>query len=421
MFQKTRYKLLFSYITVFTIILGIFTVTVRIFFIQSLKQELIQKLIILSTDEAHDAKLEEGVIKIRSDFPTEELIAHKQTLEWFDLQGKLIQRQGKYDLNLPFSPQNNVQYFQLEETELITFTLSMKDINNSRHFGYVRVTQSLEDFKETVQKLDLGLASGIVIAVIFSSIGGMFLTQQSMRPIEKSFQRLKQFTADASHELRSPLMAIKSNAAVALKYPEAMRPKDIEKFEAIASAVSQMTYLTEDLLFLARSDADDGNTKNEHFSRSKWDKFDLGITLAELLQLYQPQALDRKIHLKTQLNNNLYLLGNVSQLRRVFRNLIDNALHYTPSGGKIEVKTSIIKTQLIVEVEDTGIGIAPEDIERVFDRFWRANESRSYRDNGSGLGLAISKTIVENHGGSITVTSKLGIGSRFSVRLPLLS
>ena len=421
MFQKTRYKLLFSYITVFTIILGIFTVTVRIFFIQSLKQELIQKLIILSTDEAHDAKLEEGVIKIRSDFPTEELIAHKQTLEWFDLQGKLIQRQGKYDLNLPFSPQNNVQYFQLEETELITFTLSMKDINNSRHFGYVRVTQSLEDFKETVQKLDLGLASGIVIAVIFSSIGGMFLTQQSMRPIEKSFQRLKQFTADASHELRSPLMAIKSNAAVALKYPEAMRPKDIEKFEAIASAVSQMTYLTEDLLFLARSDADDGNTKNEHFSRSKWDKFDLGITLAELLQLYQPQALDRKIHLKTQLNNNLYLLGNISQLRRVFRNLIDNALHYTPSGGKIEVKTSIIKTQLIVEVEDTGIGIAPEDIERVFDRFWRANESRSYRDNGSGLGLAISKTIVENHGGSITVTSKLGIGSRFSVRLPLLS
>ena len=421
MFQKTRYKLLFSYITVFTIILGIFTVTVRIFFIQSLKQELIQKLVILSTDEAHDAKLEEGVIKIRSDFPTEELIAHKQTLEWFDLQGKLIQRQGKYDLNLPFSPQNNVQYFQVKETELITFTLSMKDINNSHHFGYVRVTQSLEDFKQTVQKLDLGLGSGIVIAVIFSSIGGMFLTHQSMRPIEKSFQRLKQFTADASHELRSPLMAIKSNAAVALKYPEAMRPKDIEKFEAIASAVSQMTYLTEDLLFLARSDAYDGSTKNEHFSRDKWDKFDLGITLAELLQLYQPQALDRKIHLKTQLNNNLYLLGNVSQLRRVFRNLIDNALYYTPSGGKIEVKTSIIKTQLIVEVEDTGIGIAPEDIERVFDRFWRANESRSYRDNGSGLGLAISKTIVENHGGSITVTSKLGIGSRFSVRLPLLS
>ncbi len=421
MFQKTRYKLLFSYITVFTIILGIFTVTVRIFFIQSLKQELIQKLIILSTDEAHDAKLEEGVIKIRSDFPTEELIAHKQTLEWFDLQGKLIQRQGKYDLNLPFSPQNNVQYFQLEETELITFTLSMKDINNSRHFGYVRVTQSLEDFKETVQKLDLGLASGIVIAVIFSSIGGMFLTQQSMRPIEKSFQRLKQFTADASHELRSPLMAIKSNAAVALKYPEAMRPKDIEKFEAIASAVSQMTYLTEDLLFLARSDTYDGSTKNENLARNEWDKFDLGITLAELLQLYQPQALDRKIHLKTRLNNNLYLLGNVSQVRRVFRNLIDNALHYTPSGGKIEVRTSIIKTNLGVEVEDTGIGIAPEDLERVFDRFWRANQSRSYRDNGSGLGLAISKAIVENHGGSITVTSKLGIGSCFSVRLPLLS
>ena len=408
MFQKIRYKLLISYIAVFAVILGVFTFTVRIFFIQSLKQELIEKLILLATDEAHDLELKEGVIKIKSDFPLEKLITYKQTLEWFDLQGKLIQRKGKYNLNLPFSVQDTIQ-FQMGKIEMIAVTLSMNHPNNDREFGYVRVSQSLEEFNQTVQKLDLGLGGGIIIAVILSSIGGIFLTYQSMQPIEESFQRLKQFTADASHELRSPLMAIKSNAAVALKYPEAMRPKDLEKFEAIASAVSQMSCLTEDLLLLAR---------NDRVAPRKWDKVDLGSILADLVQLYQPQALTQQINLKIELTKNLYLLGDASQLMRVFRNLIDNALHYTPPKGTVEVKTSLMRTQLIIEVRDTGIGIAPEHIERVFDRFWRADKSRSYWNSGSGLGLAISKAIVQNHGGSITVTSKLGVGSSFQVWLP---
>lgn len=410
MFQKTRYKLLLSYIVVFATVLGVFTATVRIFLIQSLKQGLIEKLTLLGIDEAHDAELKGGVIKLKSDFPSKELIANKQTLEWFDLQGKLIKRKGKYNLNLPFSPQNTVQQFQMGKSEMIAVILSMNDRDNSRHFGYVRVSQSLEEFKQTVQKLDLGLGGGIIIAVILSSIGGIFMTHQSMQPIEKSFQRLKQFTADASHELRSPLMAIKSNAAVALKYPEAMRPKDTEKFEAIISAVNQMTCLTEDLLLLARS---------ERIAQREWDKVDLGSMLANLVQLYQPQALNQQINFKIQLSKNLSVLGDASQLKRVFTNLIDNALHYTHTGGIVEVKSSLNRTQLIVEVRDTGIGIAPEHIDRVFDRFWRADKSRSYWNSGSGLGLAISKAIIQNHGGSITVTSELDVGSCFQVCLPI--
>ncbi len=108
-----------------------------------------------------------------------------------------------------------------------------------------------------------------------------------MQPIESSFQRLKQFTADASHELRSPLMVIKSNASVALKYPKEMRATDAEKFQAIASATNQMTRLTEDLLFLARTDkipSRDGANVN------------LTSILSDLVQLYQPQAEAKRIH-----------------------------------------------------------------------------------------------------------------------------
>jgi len=105
-------------------------------------------------------------------------------------------------------------------------TLPIVGSDDRKQIGYVRVSQSLEELDETLRKLDLGLGSGIVFALLLSGVGGVILTRQAMQPIERSFQRLKQFTADASHELRSPLMAIKSNAAVAIKYPEGMRETD---------------------------------------------------------------------------------------------------------------------------------------------------------------------------------------------------
>ncbi|NMF61697.1 sensor histidine kinase, partial [Brasilonema octagenarum] len=275
--------------------------------------------------------------------------------------------------------------------------------------GYVRVSQSLEEFEETLEKLDWGLGGGIIITLVLSGVGGILLTRQAMQPIEESFQRLKQFTADASHELRSPLMAIKINADLALEYPEEIGAKEVEKFQAIASATNQMTRLTEDLLFLARTD----KVPNQN-----WETLNLTSILENLVQLYKPQAQAKQINLISQLSENLYLMGDSVQLTRLFTNLIENALYYTPSSGVVEIKTSRVASQLYVNVQDTGVGIAPEHIDKVFERFWRADLSRSYWGGGSGLGLAIAQAIAQNHGGLITVTSQLGIGSCFTVRLP---
>ena len=151
------------------------------------------------------------------------------------------------------------------------------------------------------------------MALILSGVGGIWLTHQAMQPIEKSFRRLQQFTADASHELRNPLRAIKSNSAVALKCTEDIRALDAEKFRAIASATTQMTALTEDLLVLAQTDQVPTPTQN---------RVNLTVLLEDLVQLYRAEAEIKQIDLKGKILEHLEVFGDLVQLNRLFTNLI---------------------------------------------------------------------------------------------------
>ncbi|MBD2605749.1 HAMP domain-containing histidine kinase [Scytonema hofmannii FACHB-248] len=412
MFEKIRRRLLLSYLIVLSLILGGFAIAVRIVFTHSLHKQQTQKLAALAQVAAANAEFDNGRIKIENDLPQDKLFENHQGLNWFDTKGNLVEKQGQDILSLPAHVKEGEQINTVGKNRIQSVTLPIISSDDKQFIGYVRASQSLEEFDETLNKLDLGLGGGIVVALIISGAGGVWLTRQVMQPIEESFERLKQFTADASHELRSPLMAIKSNAGVALKYPEGMRETDAEKFQAISSATNQMTRLTEDLLFLARHD----NIP----SRSK-ETVNLSSILNNLVQLYQPQAIAKRINLKNQLNEKLYLLGDPNQITRLFTNLIQNAIHYTPSEGTIEITANRSASDILVNVQDTGIGISPKDLGNIFERFWRADKSRSYNSGGSGLGLAIAQTIAQNHGGLITVISQLGVGSCFTVRLPSVS
>ncbi|WP_016871572.1 HAMP domain-containing sensor histidine kinase [Fischerella thermalis] len=412
MFEKIRRRLLLSYLIVLSLILGGFAIAVRIVFTHSLHKQQTEKLAALAQVAAANAELDNGQIKIENDLPQDKLLEKHQGLHWFDTKGNLIGKQGRDILSLPVHVTEGEQINTIGKNRIQSVTLPIISSDDKQFIGYVRASQSLEEFDETLNKLDLGLSGGIIVALVISGVGGVWLTRQAMQPIEESFERLKQFTADASHELRSPLMAIKSNAGVALKYPEGMRETDAEKFQAISSATNQMTRLTEDLLFLARYD----NIPN----RSK-ETVNLSSILSNLVQLYQPQAVAKQISFKSQLSEKLYLLGDTNQITRLFTNLIQNAIHYTPSEGIVEITANRSAADIVVNVQDTGIGIAPKDLENIFERFWRADKSRSYNSGGSGLGLAIAQAIAQNHGGLITVTSQLGIGSCFTVRLPASS
>ncbi len=408
LFQHVRYRLLMSYLTVLTVILSGFAIAVRLVFVHSLTDEQISKLKTIAQAAATDVEVEHERLIVADD---EVLVSSNQAVQWFDAQGMLIKQQGRYSIALPFSTKVHHQV-QTAPRAIQSVTIPVLNTQTEQLIAYVRVSESMTALNNTFRRLDWGLGCGVVLSLGLSSLGSLWLTRQAMQPIEQSFRKLQQFTADASHELRSPLMAIKSNVAVALKYPDGMRASDVEKFQAIASAMTQMSALTEDLLMLARTD---------HRLVTQPEAVDLMALLMALIQRYQPQATAKSIDLQSSRLEAAWVLGNSVQLTRLFTNLIDNALRYTPPQGTVDIQVRRQGHTALLTVQDTGIGIAPQHLNHVFDRFWQADQSRSYQIEGFGLGLAIAQGIVRLHGGSITVTSEVGVGSCFTVRLPLHS
>jgi signal transduction histidine kinase len=229
--------------------------------------------------------------------------------------------------------------------------------------------------------------------------------------LESAVNQIKQFTADASHELRGPLSFTRTVAEVALRNPQA-DPVSRQAFEDIVDEAAKATVLLEDMLTLARADADSaGNTL---------EPVDLAAVVEETFSLALPVAEKKNLgltmsHLSGQ---PVTVLGNISSLRRLLWILLDNALKYTEAQGSIEVAVGTERGQAVLEVRDTGIGIASADLPHIFDRFYRADPSRSQVE-GNGLGLAIAKWIAELHHADFSVASEEKIGTIVRFALPI--
>ncbi len=412
MFEPIRRQLLFSYLAILAGILMTFSLAVRIVFIRSLTSTHIQELKLLAKAAATTANFKNGDFELIEASEAGKLRGTNQALQWYDATGKFISQSGQDVVLLPLGESVQVEWIDGDiPHRVLAFTQTIPDEDTRETAGYVRVSQSLKSLDLALGRLDLGLAIGSAVALVFSGVGGFWLMRLSMKPIEENVAQLKQFTADASHELRSPLMAISSNTAVALKYGEGMREGDRDKFEAIASASKQMSQLAEDLLFLARTDRIPDHHRHP---------LNLSALLQDLVHLYQSEADSKEITMTLHASPNLGIQGDEAQLKRLFTNLIVNALRYTPEGGSVTLLTRVLRKQVIVDVTDTGIGLKPHQIAKVFDRFWQAEEARSPNRGGSGLGLAIAQSIARRHNGTLSVTSTEGIGSSFSVRLPMI-
>jgi signal transduction histidine kinase len=338
-----------------------------------------------------------------------------QGVEWFSPQGQLLARQGNRFPPQPPRLDRQPQGTLTQGDGLRTFTTPLYDRDRQppRLRGYVRVTESIEPINRAIRQLGQGLAIGSGLAISLSLVGGLWLTRQSLRPIEASFRKLRQFTADASHELRGPLTAIRTSVEVMQSHPERIDPADVAKLNAIHNATAQMTQLVEDLLLLARRDTPGAVVHQAQ-------PLDLAELLESLLETYGDRAAVQGIDLVSELPPTV-VMGEPLLLWRLFGNLLDNALKYTPEGGQVRLTIAPNRRdrRVRVAIEDTGMGIAAADLPHIFDRLWRADQVRSHREGGSGLGLSIAQAIAHSHQGQISVQSQINQGSCFTVTLPL--
>jgi heavy metal sensor kinase len=268
----------------------------------------------------------------------------------------------------------------------------------------------VEDISATASRISAGnLSERISVPDADNELGRLAgVLNSTFARLEAAFAQQKQFTADASHELRTPLAVLISEAQTALA-----RKRDAAEYretvEACLDTAQQMRRLTESLLELARFDAG-----QEQIERSQ---LDLAETARGCIERLRPFAAERGIQIHCDLSPT-QAFGNADRLTQVITNLLTNAIHYNKPNGEIRVSTQTENGVAILTVADTGQGIAPQDLPHVFERFYRADKSRSRAHGRFGLGLAICKAIVDADGGNIEVSSQLGSGTTFTVRLP---
>ena len=253
------------------------------------------------------------------------------------------------------------------------------------------------------------LAVLIIVFGVVAAVVGQRMAARAMVPIKRSFLQQQRFVADASHELRTPLTVLHSSLDV-IELEDGDTLSDMSKLVLadMKDEIHSMSKLVSDLLTLARSDSG----AVELYVK----EFDLTAVAEQVVRLRQPIAQEKGIELSLHAAGPLTMNGDGERVKQLLVILIDNALKFTPSSGRVAVSVFMEGRNRLVQVQDTGIGIAPEDQERIFERFYRVESARTREAGGTGIGLAIAKWIVDAHRGSIEVQSAVGDGSTFTVR-----
>jgi heavy metal sensor kinase len=317
----------------------------------------------------------------------------------------------------------------------------------------IQVAAPLHEFNQALERFRLILWLVAPVLLIVAGLGGYWISRRALRPVDQitnaaesisirnlsdrlevpktsdelqrlsetlnrmlnrldtSVQRISQFTADASHELRAPVSLIRTTAELAVQGGRANTEYHEDMVQILAEA-ERTTRLIESLLLLARADAGQGGLQLELTN--------ISTSLREAIEQGRVLAAEKAVDLAPDLSPApIVVRGDGEALRRLFFILIDNAIKYTPEGGRVQIQLEERNAHATIKIADSGIGIAEPDQVHIFDRFWRADKVRSRGMGGAGLGLSIARWIVDQHGGSIEVQSKLGEGTTFTVDMPL--
>ncbi len=271
----------------------------------------------------------------------------------------------------------------------------------------IQVAQSRELIQETVGRLVFVLVPMALLALVLAAIGGLFVSGRAIRPIRTAFDKQRAFVADASHELKTPITLIRIDAEMLARSPKT--DDDQQLLEHLVGETERMDAVLSDLLVLARLDTGKLTVTRE--------RFDLTEVLAEAVDRFESRAAAEGIRLTAKLPDGLYARGDRERTHQILAALLDNALRYTPAGRTVNVTGGLDNGRPEARVTDSGPGIAPEDLSRIFDRFYRANTART-GEGGTGLGLAIARDLARAQGGDLTARNTETSGAVFCLSLP---
>jgi signal transduction histidine kinase len=280
-------------------------------------------------------------------------------------------------------------------------------IKGNQLWGYLQVGRSIQRLNDYMNSLHWLLGLGVPFSMILIGGAGWWLAGLAMRPIEKSYQQLQKFTADAAHELRTPITSLQTIVET--------NSINQETQKALERQIKRLVTLTQDLLLLSRVESE--------LQEAKLQEICLNDLVADVEEELMPVAMNAQVLLSSNIpiESYLYIQGNEGQIYRMLLNLVSNAIKYTPESGDVIINLTTNDHQGLITIKDTGIGIPTSDIPHIFNRFYRVNADRSRNTGGSGLGLAISLAIVQTHKGKLEVQSDVNNGSTFTVILPLFS
>lgn len=260
------------------------------------------------------------------------------------------------------------------------------------------------DVLNNLLKVFISIGSVSLILLLLISI---YLTSRTIKPIKETFEKQKQFIANASHELKTPLAIIKTNNSLVLSNKSATVESQGKWLNYIDNQIERMSELLDEMLTLAKLDT---NRQLQEFS-----EFDFSKLVNNILLTFEAVIFENRIQLESNILKDVKLKGDKESIKRVVIILLDNAIKYTNKNGKINVDLVQEKNKIKLKVKNTGEGIKKEDLEKIFERFYRVDSSRARETGGYGLGLSIAKSIVDSHKGKIHAESNVGEDTTFII------
>ncbi len=269
------------------------------------------------------------------------------------------------------------------------------------------------------KSLALTLVGAAIVALAAFFVISLFFSRWALRPVEQTWRSQRQFIADASHELKTPLTVILADASIALEHPERTVESQRQWIEGIQIEGQRMQGLVEDMLTLAKHDT--AEVDAQATMGKQQEKLDLaGMAQRAVLQ-FEAVAFERGVEINVAENSSapVFIDGVQGDIERVLGILIDNACKYAEADGRVVVGTKREGKHAVVQVTNTGTPIPSSDLPHIFDRFWRADEARTSEAGGYGLGLSIARSIVEEHGGTLSAQSSAERGTTFTAKFPI--